>query len=127
MTTVTSTKETFEQSITPDGTLIVDFWAPWCGPCKNFAPVFDSAAEKHPDVTFAKVNTDEQQELAGALGIRSIPTLMVFREQVLLFSQPGALSAGQFEELITKIKEIDMQEVHEEVAAAKAQSNSAQA
>ena len=127
MTTVTSTKETFEQSITPDGTLIVDFWAPWCGPCKNFAPVFDSAAEKHPDVTFAKVNTDEQQELAGALGIRSIPTLMVFREQVLLLSQPGALSAGQFEELITKIKEIDMQKVHEEVAAAKAQSNSAQA
>ena len=127
MTTVTSTKETFEQSITPDGTLIVDFWAPWCGPCKNFAPVFDSAAEKHPDVTFAKVNTDEQQELAGALGIRSIPTLMVFREQVLLFSQPGALSAGQFEELITNIKEIDMQKVHEEVAAAKAQSNSAQA
>ena len=123
MSTVTLTKETFEQSITPDGTLIVDFWAPWCGPCKNFAPVFDSAAEKHPDVTFAKVNTDEQQELAGALGIRSIPTLMVFREQVLLFSQPGALSAGQFDELITKIKEVDMQKVHEEVVAAKAQGD----
>jgi thioredoxin 2 len=121
MSTVTLTQDTFEQSITPGGMLIVDFWASWCGPCKSFAPIFDSAAAQHPDVTFAKVNTDEEQALAGALGIRSIPTLMVFREQVLLFSQPGALSAGQLEELITKSKAVDMQKVHAKVAAARAQ------
>ncbi len=127
MSLVELTKDTFQESITPDGTLIVDFWAPWCGPCRNFAPVFESAAEKHPDITFAKINTEEQQELAGALGIRSIPTLMVFREQVLLFSQPGALSAGQFEELIGKIKEVDMEQVHKEVAAAQQAANSPEA
>lgn len=118
MSLIELTKDTFQEAITPDGTLIVDFWAPWCGPCRNFAPVFENAAQKHSDITFAKINTEEQQELAGALGIRSIPTLMVFREQVLLFSQPGALSAGQFEELIGKIKEVDMEQVHKEVAAA---------
>ena len=123
MSLVELTKDTFQESITPDGTLIVDFWAPWCGPCRNFAPVFEKAAEKHPDITFAKINTDAEQELAGALGIRSIPTLMVFREQVLLFSQPGALSAGQFEELIGKIKEVDMAQVHKEVAAAQQAAN----
>lgn len=115
-------KDTFQESITPEGTLIVDFWAPWCGPCKSFGPIFEKAAEKHTDITFAKINTDAQQELAGALGIRSIPTLMVFREQVLLFSQPGALSAGQFEELITKIKAVDMEQVHKDVAAAQAEA-----
>jgi len=118
MSLVELTKDTFQDAITPDGTLIIDFWAPWCGPCRNFAPVFEKAAEKHTDITFAKIDTDAEQELAGALGIRSIPTLMVFREQVLLFSQPGALSAGQFEELIGKIKEVDMAQVHKEVAAA---------
>jgi len=123
MSLVELTKDTFQDSITPDGTLIVDFWAPWCGPCRNFAPVFEKAAEKHTDITFAKINTDAEQELAGALGIRSIPTLMVFREQVLLFSQPGALSAGQFEELIGKIKEVDMAQVHKEVAAAQQAAN----
>ncbi|GAB1579435.1 thioredoxin [Bordetella petrii] len=113
------TKDSFQEAITPDSTLIVDFWAPWCGPCRGFAPVFEQAAEQHPDVTFAKVNTDVEQELAGALGIRSIPTLMVFREQVLLFSQPGALSAGQLQELLEKIKAVDMEKVHQEIAAAK--------
>ncbi|OZI49767.1 thioredoxin [Bordetella genomosp. 4] len=113
------TQASFQESITPDNTVIVDFWAPWCGPCRGFAPVFEQAAEQHPDVTFAKVNTDVEQELAGALGIRSIPTLMVFREQVLLFSQPGALSAGQLGELLEKVKSLDMEKVHQDIAAAK--------
>ncbi|MBO9357502.1 thioredoxin [Bordetella petrii] len=112
------TKDSFQEAIKPDNTLIVDFWAPWCGPCRGFAPVFEQAAGQNPDVTFAKVNTDVEQELAGALGIRSIPTLMVFREQVLLFSQPGALSAGQLDELLEKIKAVDMEKVHQEIAAA---------
>ncbi|ETH95549.1 thioredoxin family protein, partial [Bordetella pertussis] len=119
MSIVELTKDTFQDAITPDGTLIIDFWAPWCGPCRGFAPVFEQAAEQHPDVTFAKVNTDVEQELAGALGIRSIPTLMVFREKVLLFSQPGALSAGQLGELLTKVKEVDMAEVHRDIAQAR--------
>ncbi|AHV94863.1 thioredoxin [Bordetella holmesii] len=118
MSIVELTKDSFQDAITPDGTLIIDFWAPWCGPCRGFAPVFEQAAEKHGDVTFAKVNTDVEQELAGALGIRSIPTLMVFREKVLLFSQPGALSAGQLEELLTKVKEVDMAQVHRDIAEA---------
>ena len=118
MSIVELTKDTFQDAITPDGTLIIDFWAPWCGPCRGFAPVFEQAAEQHPDVTFAEVNTDVEQELAGALGIRSIPTLMVFREKVLLFSQPGALSAGQLDELLGKVKGLDMSEVHREIAQA---------
>ncbi len=117
MSIVELDKDTFQDAITPDGTVIVDFWAPWCGPCRSFAPVFEKAAGEHTDITFAKVNTEEQQELAGAMGIRSIPTLMVFRERVMLFSQPGALSAGQLNELLTKVKEVDMKKVHEEIAA----------
>lgn len=96
--------------------MIVDFWAPWCGPCRSFAPVFEEVAAKHDDVTFAKVNTEEQEELATGMGIRSIPTLMVFREQVLLFSQPGALTASQLEELVTQVKAVDMEKVHAEIA-----------
>ncbi|MFJ1298653.1 thiol reductase thioredoxin [Bordetella genomosp. 5] len=121
MSIVELTKDSFQDAITPDGTLIVDFWAPWCGPCRGFAPVFEQAATKHADVTFAKVNTDVEQELAGALGIRSIPTLMVFREKVLLFSQPGALSAGQLDELLAKVKEVDMAQVHRDIEQARDQ------
>ncbi|MBV8949745.1 MAG: thioredoxin [Actinobacteria bacterium] len=117
MPTTELTKETFESTIRDNDTVLVDFWAGWCGPCRMFGPVFERASEDHPDLVFAKVDTEEQQELAGALGIMSIPTLMIFREGVLLFSQPGALQAPVLEDLITKVGELDMEEVHRQVAA----------
>ncbi|NYT66677.1 thioredoxin [Alcaligenaceae bacterium] len=124
MSTVDLDKNTFQEAIQDSKPLIVDFWAPWCGPCRNFAPVFEAAAGKHEEVTFAKVNTEDQQELATGMGIRSIPTLMVFREQVLLFSQPGALSASQLDELIDQVKAVDMEQVHADIAAQEASDSS---
>ncbi len=127
MATVTLTKDNFEQVVTGSDTVIVDFWAPWCGPCRSFAPTFEAASEKYPNVVFAKVNTEEEQELAGSFNIRSIPTLMVFREKVILFSQPGALPASQLDTVVTKTQELDMAEVHRQIAEEEAQAATAQA
>jgi thioredoxin 1 len=115
MAEVELTKENFEEVVTSNATVIVDYWAPWCGPCRGFAPVFEKVAEAHPDVVFAKVNTDEEQEIASHFQIRSIPTLMVFREQVIVFSQPGALPQGAFEQVVQKAKELDMDEVRKQM------------
>jgi thioredoxin len=116
MATIDLTKENFDQTINGDKTVIIDFWAPWCGPCRGFAPVFEKASEAHPDVVFAKINSDEQQELAGAFNIRSIPTLMVFREKVVLFQQAGALPGQALEQVLAQVKSLDMAKVHEEIA-----------
>ncbi|HET7765822.1 MAG TPA: thioredoxin [Burkholderiales bacterium] len=116
MATVALTKDNFEEVVNGNDMVIVDFWAPWCGPCKGFAPVFDAASEKHTDVIFGKVNTDDEQELAASFNIRSIPTLMLFREKVILFSQAGALPGNALEEILTKGKELDMAAVHREIA-----------
>jgi thioredoxin len=113
--TIELTQENFDQTVSDNAMVIVDFWAPWCGPCRGFAPVYEKASEAHPDVVFAKVNTDEQQVLAGNFGIRSIPTLMVFREKVILFQQAGALPGNALEQVITQAKSIDMAKVHAEV------------
>ena len=117
MATIELTKDNFEQTINGNQTVIIDFWAPWCGPCRGFAPVFEKASESHPDVVFAKVNSDEQQELAGSFNIRSIPTLMVFREKVVLFQQAGALPGQALEQVLTQAKSLDMVKVHAEIAA----------
>lgn len=111
------TKETFEQTIKDRDFVIVDFWAPWCGPCRSFAPVYDKVSEDHDDILFAKVNTEEEQEIAASFRIRSIPTLMIFREQVIIFSQPGALPEGALRKLLEKAKELDMAEVRRQMEA----------
>ena len=118
MAIVNLSKDTFRDIISGNDTVLVDFWAPWCGPCRQFAPVFDSMSEEHPDVVFAKVNTEEEQELAGHFNIRSIPTLMAFRQQIIVFSQPGALPPAGLATVIEKVAELDMDEVRRQIAEA---------
>jgi thioredoxin len=113
--TVELTDSNFEDVITKNDIVIVDFWAPWCGPCRSFAPVFEQVSEKYPGVVFAKVNTEEQQALAGHFQIRSIPTLMVFREQVILYSQPGALPAASLTQIVEKTRALDMDVVRRQI------------
>jgi thioredoxin len=120
MATVALTGDTFEETVTGDGIVLVDFWADWCGPCKMFAPVFEQASETHADLTFGKVDTEAEQGLAGALGIRSIPTLMAFREGVLVFAQPGALPEQALEQVIAAVRDLDMEDVHRQVAEQRA-------
>lgn len=116
MPTIALNAGNFEQTLDKEGILLIDWWAPWCGPCRAFAPVFEQASEDHQDVTFAKINTDEEQQLAGEFQIQGIPTLMAFRDRVLVFAQAGALPASALQDLIRKVKELDMAEVHRQIA-----------
>ncbi|WP_455199345.1 thioredoxin [Kaarinaea lacus] len=116
------TKENFAEVIEGNDIVIVDFWAPWCGPCQSFAPIFEAAAESNPDVKFVKINTEEQQELAGHFQIRSIPTLMIFRDQIVIFAQPGVVPESALGKLLEEVKALDMDQVRKEIAEQEAQA-----
>jgi len=116
MATANLTKDAFQETVEKNGIVLVDWWAAWCGPCRAFGPVFERVSGKHPDAVFAKVDTEAEQELAAAFGIRSIPTLMIFRDRVLLYAEPGALPEGALEELVGKVKALDMDDVRRRIA-----------
>lgn len=122
MATTDLTQETFEKTIQDNDIVLVDWWADWCGPCKMFAPVYDETSQKHDDIVFGKIDTEDQQQLAAAAGISSIPTLMAFRENVLVFSQPGAINAQQLDQLIEQVRGLDMEDVHKQVEEARQKS-----
>ena len=115
MATIELTKDNLDSTIENNDIVFIDFWAEWCGPCKMFGPIFDAASNKYTDIAFASCNTEEQQEVAGSFGIRSIPTLAVFREKVMIFMQPGALPAAAIDEIVEKVKELDMDEVRADI------------
>lgn len=116
MATTNLTKHNFESTILDNEIVLLDFWASWCGPCRMFAPVFESVSEQHPDVVFGKIDTEAEQELAASFNIRSIPTLMIVRDQVVLFSQPGAIDEGTLADLVAQARAVDMNEVRREIA-----------
>lgn len=122
MATIEITADNFRETVDNNAMVIVDFWASWCGPCRSFAPTFEAASDKYPDVVFGKVNTEEQQELAASFGIRSIPTLMVLRDQIIIYSEAGALPPAQFEQLISQAKSLDMDEVRRQIAEEQAKA-----
>jgi len=120
--TIELNEQTLEKTIVENDIVIIDFWAPWCGPCKNFAPIYEEVSEKYSDIVFAKVNTEEEQAIAAHFQIRSIPTLMVFREQIVLFSEAGMLPGNALEQLVKQVKELDMETVRAEIANAEAEA-----